>query len=166
MRCMTGGGGGYGDPAERAAERSSAPTCATARSATPRRGERYGAVGDSSGRRRDCGGDRPGTVRSHGSSGCAGQTAAEGLDAFVATADESIAYLTGFRPLQLERLFAVVVRAAGGGGVVVPKLDAGQVGGTLGSACARLLRRIVERPARARPSCSTVPAGSASRRIT
>jgi Xaa-Pro dipeptidase len=54
-------------------------------------------------------------------------TAEAGLDAFVATADESIAYLTGFRPLQLERLFAVVVRAAGGGGVVVPKLDAGQV---------------------------------------
>ncbi len=45
----------------------------------------------------------------------------------MATADESIAYLTGFRPLQLERLFAVVVRADGGGAVVVPKLDAGQV---------------------------------------
>ncbi len=56
------------------------------------------------------------------------EAAAEaGLDAYIATADESIAYLTGFRPLQLERLFAVVVRAGGGGGVVVPKLDAGQV---------------------------------------
>jgi len=54
-------------------------------------------------------------------------TAGAGLDAFVVTADESIAYLTGFRPLQLERLFAVVVRADGGGAVVVPKLDAGQV---------------------------------------
>ena len=54
-------------------------------------------------------------------------TAEAGLDAFVVTADESIAYLTGFRPLQLERLFAVVVRADGGGAVVVPKLDAGQV---------------------------------------
>ncbi len=54
-------------------------------------------------------------------------TAEAGLDAFVATADESIAYLTGFRPLQLERFFAVVVRADGGGAVVVPKLDAGQV---------------------------------------
>jgi Xaa-Pro aminopeptidase len=54
-------------------------------------------------------------------------TAREGLDAFVATADESIAYLTGFKPLQLERLFAVVVRADGGGGVVVPKLDTGQI---------------------------------------
>ena len=50
-----------------------------------------------------------------------------GLDAFVATADESIAYLTGFRPLQFERLFAVVVRGDGGGGVVVPKLDLGQI---------------------------------------
>jgi Xaa-Pro aminopeptidase len=50
-----------------------------------------------------------------------------GLDAYIATADESIAYLTGFRPMQLERLFAVVVRSGGGGGVVVPKLDLGQV---------------------------------------
>jgi Xaa-Pro aminopeptidase len=55
--------------------------------------------------------------------------AQEGLDAFIASADESIAYLTGFRPLQLERLFAVVVRTDGGGGVIVPKLDAGQVAG-------------------------------------
>jgi Xaa-Pro dipeptidase len=54
-------------------------------------------------------------------------TADAGLDALVATADESIAYLTGFRPLQLERFFGVVVRAAGGGGVVVPKLDLGRV---------------------------------------
>ena len=58
------------------------------------------------------------------------EAAAEaGLDAYVATADESIAYLTGFRPLQLERLFGVVIRAAGGGGVIVPRLDAGQVAG-------------------------------------
>jgi Xaa-Pro dipeptidase len=52
-----------------------------------------------------------------------------GLDAFIATADESIAYLTGFRPLQLERLFAVVVSANEAGGVLVPKLDLGQVAG-------------------------------------
>ncbi len=52
-----------------------------------------------------------------------------GLDAFIATADESIAYLTGFRPLQLERLFAVVVSAKEAGGVLVPKLDLGQVAG-------------------------------------
>ena len=72
-------------------------------------------------------------------------TAEAGLDAFVATADESIAYLTGFRPLQLERLFAVVVRADGGGAVVVPKLDAGQVAEAPGLARARLLRRLVGR---------------------
>jgi len=54
---------------------------------------------------------------------------AGGLDAFLATSDESIAYLTGFRPLQLERLFAVVVHADGGGGLVVPKLDLGQISG-------------------------------------
>lgn len=52
-----------------------------------------------------------------------------GLDAYLATSDESIAYLTGFRPLQLERLFAVVIRAEDGGAVVVPRLDEGQVGG-------------------------------------
>lgn len=50
-----------------------------------------------------------------------------GLDAFLATSDESIAYLTGFKPMQLERLFAVVVRRCGRGAVVVPRLDAGQV---------------------------------------
>src|SRR3954447_8479382 len=54
-------------------------------------------------------------------------TAAAGLDAYLVTSDESIAYLTGFRPLQLERLFAVVVRADGGGAVLVPQLDEGQV---------------------------------------
>jgi Xaa-Pro dipeptidase len=52
-----------------------------------------------------------------------------GLDAYLATADESIAYLTGFRPMQLERFFGVVVRADGGAGVIVPKLDLGQVAG-------------------------------------
>jgi Xaa-Pro aminopeptidase len=49
-----------------------------------------------------------------------------GLDAYLATSDESIAYLTGFRPLQLERFFGVVVTDAGGA-VVVPKLDEGQI---------------------------------------
>lgn len=52
-----------------------------------------------------------------------------GLDAFLATSDESIAYLSGFRPLQLERLFAVVVPADGAGAIVVPALDRGQVDG-------------------------------------
>jgi Xaa-Pro dipeptidase len=54
----------------------------------------------------------------------------EGLDAFLATSDESIAYLSGFRPLQLERLFAVVVPLDGAGAIVVPQLDLGQVAGT------------------------------------
>ncbi len=64
-----------------------------------------------------------------------------GLDAYVCTSDESIDYLTGFRPLQLERLFAVVVRADGGA-VVVPQLDAGQLG-----AAPRRLERVVYTPA-------------------
>src|SRR5256885_16771371 len=50
-----------------------------------------------------------------------------GLDGYLATSDESIAYLTGFRPLQLERFFGVVVRPDGAGSVIVPKLDEGQV---------------------------------------
>ena len=52
-----------------------------------------------------------------------------GLDAYLATSDESIAYLTGFRPLQLERFFAVAIRADGSGAMVVPRLDEGQVAG-------------------------------------
>ena len=51
-----------------------------------------------------------------------------GLDATLITSDESIAYLTGFKPTQLERFFGVVVspdRSA----VIVPALDAGQIGG-------------------------------------
>jgi Xaa-Pro dipeptidase len=46
-----------------------------------------------------------------------------GLDALVATSDASIAYLTGFEALQLERLFAVVARCDGGGALVVPSLE-------------------------------------------
>ena len=57
---------------------------------------------------------------------------------------------TGFRPLQLERLFAVVVRTGGGGGVVVPKLDARPGRGRTRDARARLLRRLLGRPDRAR----------------
>jgi Xaa-Pro dipeptidase len=52
--------------------------------------------------------------------------AAAGLDAYLATSDESIAYLTGFRPLQLERFFGVLVRADAAA-VIVPLLDEGQV---------------------------------------
>jgi Xaa-Pro dipeptidase len=49
--------------------------------------------------------------------------AKRGLDAVVATSDASIAYLTGFEALQLERLFAVVARRDGGGALVVPSLE-------------------------------------------
>jgi Xaa-Pro dipeptidase len=56
-------------------------------------------------------------------------TAEAGLDACLVTSDESIAFLTGFRPLQLERLFAVVVPAREGGAVIVPRLDEGQIDG-------------------------------------
>jgi Xaa-Pro dipeptidase len=52
---------------------------------------------------------------------------AAGLDAFLATSDESIAYLSGFRPIQLERLFAVVVPVSGHATMLVPSLDLGQV---------------------------------------
>lgn len=63
----------------------------------------------------------------------AAATADAGLDAYLATSDESIAYLTGFRPMQLERLFAVVVHPDGRGGVLVPRLDLGQVADAPGS---------------------------------
>lgn len=47
-----------------------------------------------------------------------------GLEAFVATSAASIAYLTGYRQeIQLERLFAVLVRPGGRGALVVPRLD-------------------------------------------
>jgi Xaa-Pro dipeptidase len=51
---------------------------------------------------------------------------ARGLDAMLVTSDESIAYLTGFRPQQFERFFGVVVGAARNA-VIVPALDTGQV---------------------------------------
>lgn len=62
-----------------------------------------------------------------------------GLDAALVTSDESIAYLTGFRPIQLERFFAVAV-TRDGGAVIVPRLDIGQVEG----APAELARVAVE----------------------
>ena len=52
--------------------------------------------------------------------------AARGLDAALITSDESIAYLTGFRPVQMERFFGVVVRPEGSA-VIVPALDRGQI---------------------------------------
>ena len=46
-----------------------------------------------------------------------------GLDSVLATNDASIAYLTGFSGMQLERLFAVAVPVTGGGALVVPRLE-------------------------------------------
>ncbi len=46
-----------------------------------------------------------------------------GLDAVLATKDASIAYLTGFWGLQLERFFGVAVRRGGTGALVAPSLD-------------------------------------------
>jgi Xaa-Pro dipeptidase len=51
---------------------------------------------------------------------------ARGLAAALITSDESIAYLTGFRPIQLERFFGVVVRPERSA-LIVPALDRGQI---------------------------------------
>ena len=46
-----------------------------------------------------------------------------GLDAVLATKDASIAYLTGFWGVQLERFFGVVVKRGGEGALIAPSLD-------------------------------------------
>jgi Xaa-Pro dipeptidase len=51
-----------------------------------------------------------------------------GLDAVLATKDASIAYLTGFWGLQLERFFGVAVRRGGSGALIAPSLDRDSVG--------------------------------------
>src|SRR5918995_6378911 len=51
-----------------------------------------------------------------------------GLDAVLATKDASIAYLTGFWGLQLERFFGVTVRRGGTGALIAPSLDRDSVG--------------------------------------
>ncbi len=53
-------------------------------------------------------------------------TASRDIDAMLITSDESIAYLTGFRPHQLERFFGVVISPRGSA-VIVPRLDEGQL---------------------------------------
>ena len=72
--------------------------------------------------------------------GLAEAAASAGLDALLLTSDASIAYVTGFRPLQLERFFGVLVRASGDGLLVVPRLDEGQVA----AAPARLERLVYD----------------------
>src|SRR3954464_9442560 len=51
-----------------------------------------------------------------------------GLDAVLATKDASIAYLTGFWGIQLERFFGVAVRRGGEGALIAPSLDRESVG--------------------------------------
>ncbi len=51
-----------------------------------------------------------------------------GLDAVLATKDASIAYLTGFWGLQLERFFGVAVKRGGDGALIAPSLDRDSVG--------------------------------------
>ena len=46
-----------------------------------------------------------------------------GLDAVLATKDASIAYLTGFWGLQLERFFGVAIKRGGDGALIAPSLD-------------------------------------------
>src|SRR3954469_10208942 len=46
-----------------------------------------------------------------------------GLDAVLATKDASIAYLSGFWGLQMERFFGVAVRRGGAGALIAPTLD-------------------------------------------
>src|SRR3954470_19915108 len=46
-----------------------------------------------------------------------------GLDAVLATKDASIAYLTGFWFIQVERFFGVAVRKGGGGALFAPSRD-------------------------------------------
>src|SRR5215218_6801103 len=46
-----------------------------------------------------------------------------GLDAVLATKDASIAYLTGFWGLQMERFFGVAIRKGGEGALIAPSLD-------------------------------------------
>jgi Xaa-Pro dipeptidase len=51
-----------------------------------------------------------------------------GLDAVLVTKDASIAYLTGFWGLQLERFFAVALNRGGAGALIAPSLDRDSVG--------------------------------------
>ena len=51
-----------------------------------------------------------------------------GLDAVLATKDASIAYLTGFWGIQLERFFGVAIKRGGEGALIAPSLDRDSVG--------------------------------------
>src|SRR3954451_12072133 len=66
-----------------------------------------------------------------------------GLDAVLATKDASIAYLTGFWGLQLERFFGVAVRRGGSGARVAATLATGG-GGAAPAAIVHILYRTGE----------------------
>ena len=73
-----------------------------------------------------------------------------GLDAVLATKDASIAYLTGFWGLQLERFFGVAVKRGGGGALIAPSLDRESVAAApTGAGQDPLQRRRLQRAARA-----------------
>ena len=74
--------------------------------------------------------------------------ATAGLEATLITSDESIAYLTGFKPMQLERFFGVVVRPDRSA-VIVPALDRGQIDGAPQRLDRISLRRRIRRDPRA-----------------
>jgi Xaa-Pro dipeptidase len=61
------------------------------------------------------------------------------IDAFVATRDASIAYLSGFWGMQLERLFAVVVPRLGQATILAPELDRDGIAAAASPALARAL---------------------------
>ena len=73
-----------------------------------------------------------------------------GLDAVLATKDASIAYLTGFWGLQLERFFGVAVKRGGDGALIAPSLDRESVATAPTSLDKTLYDAgVVQRPARA-----------------
>src|ERR1700755_239744 len=63
-----------------------------------------------------------------------------GLDAVLATKDASIAYLTGFWGLQMERFFGVAVKRGGTGALLAPTLDRDSVN----AAATQLERRLYD----------------------
>ena len=71
-----------------------------------------------------------------------------GLDAVLATKDASIAYLTGFWGLQMERFFGVAVKRGGAGALIAPSLDRDSVAAApTGLDQDALQRRRLQRPA-------------------
>ena len=104
--------------------------------------------------------------RLRGSSGCARRPPRPGSMRTSQPRTSRSPTSRGSGRMQLERLFAVVVRTEGGGGVLVPKLDLGQVAGAPAAARARPPTTPPRTDFRSSPRCSAAPTGSASRRTT